>query len=470
VPGSEQPPIERRERVRFIALGAFVVFLAFTLRAIYVLSANVQYPIRGDINQYTLYAWNLTHRGVFSTSMPNTEPPVPDSFRGPGYPVMLAVMMTVAGHSDLPLRPGPEGTVALGYDTDTWMRLALALQVMLGTATVWLTIVLARFWLGRWWSLGAGLLVALWPHMISFTGVLLSETLLGFMVVLALCLACASVRKFSVRTMALAGLAFGLTYLVNPIVLLYVPALATMLTARSQRKLAVALMLSFLVLPAGWALRNSIGVTGSGAVERMKAALVEGSWPQCHLAESTRLTNPISQQIVQAIDAEMTVMDSSWSAGFASIFGRMRQDPPYYLSWYLYEKPFSLWDWKIHIGTGDIYFLPTAQSPFDKIPLLGFIEQTFRRLNTAFFLLAAATALWLLPGILLPSRRTDFPPILVASFALYVTALYTALDAEPRYSIPFRPEEVLMLLTAVSWLCEALGRRLRRAMIANESR
>ena len=56
--------------------------------------------------------------------------------------------------------------------------------------------------------------------------------------------------------------------------------------------------------------------------------------------------------------------------------------------------------------------------------------------------------------------------LLFACFALYVTAVHTVLDAEPRYSIPYRPEEVLLFITALAWFAKALSGRLRKKAMA----
>src|SRR5215472_18356907 len=98
---------DRRARRRFLLVAGLIVLLAMSLRALYVEMAQVEFPIRGDINQYVLYGWNLAHRGTFSTALPAAPTAVPDSYRGPGYPALLAAAMLAAGHSDLPLSPGP---------------------------------------------------------------------------------------------------------------------------------------------------------------------------------------------------------------------------------------------------------------------------------------------------------------------------------------------------------------------------
>jgi hypothetical protein len=447
---------EARQRRGFLAIAALIVLLALSVRVAYVAGEKIDYPIRGDINQYVLYAWNLTHRGVFSTALPDVDVAPSDSYRGPGYPAMLATTMILAGHSDLPLRAGPEGNAALGLATDTWMQLAYAFQIILGAATAALTIVLARFWLGRGWSLGAGLLVALWPHLISFTGILLSETLFAFVLMLSIVCLCAAERRNDWRIMSGAGLCWGLTYLVNPIVFFFIPLIA--LALRSRQRLALVLLASFALAPFAWTLRSA-GVEGGSAVQRVEENFVQGSWPQYHAAENSRFDNAISQQILSAIDEEIRVMRGSLRAGLGMTRERMALDPPYYLSWYLLQKPYLLWDWSIRVGAGDIYFLPVERSPFERIAALAAIRSAYQQVNPLIFALAGIAALGLLFVAVFRSGRRSFAATAVAVFVLYVTFVHVLLQAEPRYSVAYRPAEALLALTAVAWLLGLVAKR-----------
>jgi hypothetical protein len=48
---------------------------------------------------------------------------------------------------------------------------------------------------------------------------------------------------------------------------------------------------------------------------------------------------------------------------------------------------------------------------------------------------------------------------MIATLLLYLTAIHTVLQAEPRYSVPYRPEELLMAVTAVAWLLNRIAAR-----------
>jgi len=444
---------------RFLAPMVLILFLALSVRVLYVAGTRVDFPIRGDINQYVLYAWNLEHRGVFSTALPQAAKVTPDSYRGPGYPFMLAIMMKLAGHSELPLRLRPNGRAILGFRSDTWMQYAFVLQIILGVATVWLAMLLCASWLGRGWALCVGLVVALWPHLISFTGVLLSETLFGFMLLLSLWLICKAERQASVTQMAAAGLSFGLTALVNPIILLFVPVLAVVLALRGQRKPGLILAAFFAIAPAAWAIRSA-GIQGTGSLVRVEQNFVQGSWPQYHAAENSRFNNAISRRIMEAIRSEIDLMKASPSAGLEHVSERMSRAPGYYLSWYLLKKPYLLWDWGIRVGHGGIYFLPVKHSPFRKIPILAAVEATFKFFNPFFFTLAlAGSAVAILLNIVW-RRRQAFAALVLALFFIYVTMVHSVLQAEPRYSVPYRPEQVMLTVMTLAWLTRSVYARL----------
>jgi len=459
---AQADPAELAQRRRFLLAAGAIVLFGLLVRCVYVLLAQVDVPIRGDINQYVLYAWNLVHRGVFSSALPDAAQALPDSYRGPGYPSLLALTMLLAGHSDLPLRAGgPEGPAILGYASDTWMRYALALQVALGTATVALAIRLARDCAGRGAALAAGVLTAFWPHLVVFCGVLLSETLFAFTLALALCLTSAAARDSGARWRGVAaGIAFGVAYLVNPVVGVF-PALAAGLMWRHGAKRPAVLLLGvFLVMPAAWALRNATLPAGSGSAhERAAQNFVQGSIPQYLTAYNSRLDNEISAEFVALADEETRTLLADPAAGLSRIAERMRDDPAFYAQWYLLEKPQLLWDWSIRIGWGDIYFLQTRQSPYERIALLAASKQALQWINPALTVVTFAVAFWWGFAALRRASRRPLAAGLLAVFVLYVTVVHVVLQAEPRYAVPYRPEQLALVCAAIGALAAAAQQR-----------
>ncbi len=138
-----------------------------------------------------------------------------DTFTPAGYPAFLAVVFAAGG-----------GHAAVGK-----------LHAMLGALTCVLVHRVAHALAGRAWvaALGA-LLLALYPPLIFYTGVQLTETLAAFLVTLAAWLALPGRRP---PAAALAGLALGLAVATRPNLLLTLPPLAW-LAWRERRREAVA--------------------------------------------------------------------------------------------------------------------------------------------------------------------------------------------------------------------------------------
>lgn len=66
--------------------------MALVIRVQYVRHTSIYQPIRADARQYVLYGYNLAHHGTFSREFPASAPS-PDSFRLPGYPLVIALSL-----------------------------------------------------------------------------------------------------------------------------------------------------------------------------------------------------------------------------------------------------------------------------------------------------------------------------------------------------------------------------------------
>jgi hypothetical protein len=436
-----QRDVDARARRRFLLALSLVTLVAWSLREYFELATVVEAPIRGDVRAYVAYAWNLLHHGVFSMAWPSQAMPIPDGFRGPGYPLMLAAAMS--------LKADPNG----------WYQLMLHAQAAIGAITVTGTVLLARHWLTTRWALFAGLLLALWPHHIAATGALLSEVVFGAALVFAmLCMARAHQSSRAQTWAIAAGAFFGYAYLVNPLVL-FLPFLLAVLSWREGRRKAALWMLVIFMLPVTiWGLRGA-SLPDAGSSDRAKVNLVQGSWPQYHMAWNTSSENQISHQIMGAIDHEERLLKSDTRAGLAEIGARMAQDPGYYARWYLLQKPWLLWDWDIRVGAGGVYFHRVSHSPLDTNPMLRASTALLQRLNPLLFALALAASLVLVWGAW--RRRAWAIPAaaMTGLLSLYFTAMHTLLQAEPRYSIPYRPFEILLGTSALATIAGALRKR-----------
>lgn len=422
-----------------------VVLLALLVRVVFLIGLEVHTHIAGDINDYVHYAWNLGQHGVYSsTPIEAATAPVPDRFRPPGYPLLLLLAMWLGGFGSV------------------WLACAYALQILISTTTVLLVVLLGREWMKPAYALAAGALLALWPHHVVFASTLLSETLLGFCVALSLWLVAIAQRRQSSAWAAAAGLAFGYAALVNTLVLLFPPLVAGLLLLSRQGGPALALLLSFAVLPAVWSITGpSPAADTPSTADRAAMNLVQGSWPQYHLAWQTRERNDISRQIMAAINDEVTVTLDDRGAGLRMVGQRLARDPVGYARWYLLEKPWLLWDWDIRLGWHGIYFLPTDSSPFERNTGLRGAHALLKAANPLIFALAGVAIV----ALLVTCVRRQPPPfaaMAIAIFVLYVTFMHMLLQAEPRYSIPYRAEQLLLASMGLGILVDALHRTLRK--------
>lgn len=435
-----------RPNTRFFCAGALlIVLLALLVRVVFLLGLEVQTHIAGDINDYVHYAWNLGQHGIYS-SVPTDSiaAPAPDRFRPPGYPLFLLLAMW------------------LGDFGGAWLVWAHALQILLSTATVLLTVLLGREWMRPAYALAAGALLALWPHHVVFASTLLSETLLGFCVILALWLTALAYRKRSSAWAVAAGFAFGFAALVNTLMLLLPFLVAGLLIVARRPASAFTLVLAFAVLPVGWLALGPTPVSGTlSGSDRAAMNLVQGSWPQYHLAWRTRGHSDISRQIMAAINDEVVTILDDRHAGLHMVGQRLAQEPARYSRWYLLEKPWLLWDWDIRLGWHGIHFLPTDSSPYERNPLIQGTQAVLKAANPALFALAGLSITVLLVGCA-RGRPPPFAAASVALFVMYVTFLHTVFQAEPRYAVPYRPEQLLLASMGVSILFARLamfGRR-----------
>ena len=238
-------------------LVGIVVAIAIALRWAFVATGQVPQPLRADAGEYAQCALNLVEHGVYSSS--KQSPPLPDSFRSPGYPAFLLLCR---------LAVGPE----------RWLGLALAFQVALGGLTVLLTFLLARSWLNFPSALAACVLAALSPHLVVSSGYVLTECVTTFVLVSGLSLLSAASTRGPLA-IAAAGLVLGFGVLCNE-TLLFVPLVAVFALWRSFGRGRMVLLLGCSLLPfAAWTVRNQTQTLTRTGAERVTASISHGSYP-----------------------------------------------------------------------------------------------------------------------------------------------------------------------------------------------
>jgi len=163
----------------------------------------------------------------------------PSAFVGPVYPMYVAVVYKLFGFSLL----------AIGIS-----------QSLLGALTV---AVIARTagllrGLGAAWA--AGLIAAVYPHLIFWTGHLLTETLFVFLAMVGLWLLCEAHIKDRPVWYLEAGLVLGLGALTRPQLLAFVPVAFAVAWAMGGRKGLArggAIVIGTLALIVPWTVRNA---------------------------------------------------------------------------------------------------------------------------------------------------------------------------------------------------------------------
>lgn len=415
-----------------------ISLLALTLRLYFVTTVVVDHPIRGDAIQYVTAAWNLIHRHVFSIAPPNTPVIYGDSYRDPGFPSFLAIWLS------------------LFSETGPWYLATLVAQASLGAATITLLMIASRRWIPDSWLVAAGLLMAIWPHSVTICSYLLSETLFGFLCALALFLLSTGATRQSYGWFTASGLCFGAAALTNAMLLPFAPLLAAamFMLQPATRKYAIVLALSGLLMPFMWQIRNAqLPSTGHDASGRALLNLVQGSWPDYHSSWRAHVIYhlPDTDHVQQKIEDEYNVVRGNFAHGLSAMYSRMSQAPFRYLAWYA-SKPAHLWGWGIQIGDGDIYVNPTLNSPFMFNPVLRVMAAACEALNPILAVLAG----WGCLSTLRNSRRAPMIALAISLMTLYVTGVYSLLQAEPRYAIPFRCIEILLagygLRRIVEWI------------------
>lgn len=402
----------RREGI----LAGAVVLLALALREWFVLATAIVQPASGDVSSYMRYAIHMVLDGTFSEAGPGL-PATPDAYRGPGYPLFIAAFYSP--------------------DWSQWWAAVAHAQAVLGAATVGIVVATARTFLPMRWAALAGVLLAVQPHHIAASAVMLSEVWLGFLLAAGVWLAI-------LRRPWLAGMAFGLAYLTNPIAALLPAAMLPLFWRDGWKRDGVIVVAVAALAVGGWAARSAAhGLSGN---DRAGVNLVQGAWPDYHAAAKLYPLRSDYRQVMDSMHAEVALMKQSRADGLRSVAERIAAEPGRFALWYAVEKPYLLWAWDIKMGAGGVYTHHVKGSPLDgPLWLLTAIQWA---LTPILFGLA-----------LLGCIVSKGPARYVAVAFLYVTAVHVVFQAEPRYATAYRWAEVTMAAYALHRIARRVDQR-----------
>ena len=274
--------------------------------------------------------------------------------------------------------------------------------------------------------------------MTSMAGYLLTETLFCFTLAMSLLLFILALKKQNNLLHCLSGFFFGLSYLVNPVIFFF-PFIATLVVyyffnENKLKKQNILLFLGcFLLIFALWSVRGMVSVKGESdsSLDRAETNFIIGSHSDFY---DIWRKNPRDESLPKAWEM---AREEPLGKILGDVMRRVAADPVHYSYWYFIEKPYLLWSWNILTGQGDIYIYPVVTSLYkrSRLAILSYSLSKTLHYWALFFALFGLLYLF--------ASKDNKPPIevlLVYSCLLYVSAVYVVLQAEPRYSIPLRPE------------------------------
>jgi len=423
--------------IKFLPI-SLVIFLALLIRIEYHQKTYIYHPLSGDAYWYVIYSKNLEQHSTFS-KQDDTEKPVPDSYWAPGYPTFIML----------------SNQLAKLLDINSYSML-MASQILIGVLIVLLTYMIGVHFLQRYFALTAAVLAALSPHLISLGNYILTETLFSFFLLLSIYLFIRMIDHMRWYFGILAGIAFGVAYLVNPVIF-FAPIFLIALCYSYLKKiknmpeikiLLSYMLISFMAITIAWSARNYISVTDSqqSTASRAFANLIIGSHRNYY---DLWRANPRDENNPATLD--QAAAQGSISSFLSVLFERIKHNPTDYAKWYFIEKPINLWSWSIFIGQGDIYVYDVAYSLYDRSRLALASYSIMKSLHWWLFMFAMLGLFFIF------RTRLDYKntvAITIYTTTIYISAVYVLLQADSRYSIPLRPE---MYLCAMFFVENLIG-------------
>ena len=420
----------------FALLLIFLLALWFRFQFVYPNLNDI--PVVRDAREYVNYGRNLLDYGTFSRAS-GVGKPVPDAFRSPGYPLLVAISMIIGGEQH-------------------YRAAVVLIQVVLGALLVPLTFLTGLYLLPARGALVAAGLVAVNPHLIAATSCILTETLFSFLLLLAIWMFHYALAKEQILPFILAAVCFGCAYLTNEITL-FLPFIFACITIlgvvfkqesvlKNRRLLNVFVFLVvFSLFPGGWQIRNSLQLPADAerGVHRAVIAMSHGAYPDFIYK------NPQLKRFPYREDPLQPAFGESIDNFTRILWARFKKEPVKYLNWYLIGKPRYFWSWDIIQGIGDVYIYPVKVYLFENSKIASIVKAMMRFFHPVLLLFALAG----IPLYFVAKQSEGnigfrrCSPSFIFTTCIYATLIYMVFAPWPRYGIPFRPQ--LYLCSIWSW-------------------
>lgn len=421
--------------------GIILIFVvALWIRIAYIQQTVINRPIVADARQYVIYGYNLAFNKTFSQEYPSDHP-TPDSFRSPGYPLLIASVLKL---------------------TDNFYPVILNIQVVLSSVLVLLTYALSCSFLPIWASYTSAILVAISPHLVSISSYLLTETLFSFMMLSSLFCFYHAQRLNNLSLYLCSSILFGYTYLTNEIVL-FLPFLFSIFWLYRLRPLHKSIILKigvflviFSVFPAIWMIRQAnLPPNALKASQRALSTLTHGTYPDFIYKSPQFKYFPYHEDPMQP------EISQSWNRFVEIFLQRFKERPLRYIRWYLIEKPYYLWSWNILQGQGDVYIYPVTTSLYTKSNLANATRTMMKLVHPIILIVAFLGILLVCYRYRYYFKHMDSVPLMLWITIVYITIVYTIFAPWPRYSIPFRPELYVWTLWVIVTISNYVYRKVK---------
>ena len=435
----------RRGRATYILCTLLVV--GFYLRSESLWQTVVVPPeIRADAKDYFMYAYNLTHHGVYSRDERGlTQEYIeikPDALRSPGYPLYLSIFI---------------GTESVGV----FLARVLFGQALMSSLTVVVAFFMCRRFLNLFWASLATGLTAMSPHLVVMNSYLLTETLFCFFLVVACWWVGWAASKASWKTTGILGSLLAAAYLTRPSLqffpLIFAFLMSAVLPNRKPTQCIAAFLLGFLLVTAPWFARN-IASIGQFSDDTLQVAFVHhGIYPDFMYNQKAE-----SYGFPYRFDPSSPAISRNTGTVFKEVMERFMKGPVEHATWFFLKKPIAFWSWNIVQGQGDAFVYPVSRTPYTNNPVFVWSHLVMRGLhNPLMWIGMMGCVLAWLPAVSRWLGPEGLPVVRFVSLLLaYFTALHVVGSPFPRYSVPLRPLIYGMAMFAAAFVWDYARNRL----------